>query len=194
MRNPTILAYEILAIADGTKTITQVRDERATRERNRHTVSTMVDPAKGEKGGADNAVALTPVKGEGDDAETSAARAETATLDSGKCIVTKGALMEICGASNRLIGSMTPAEFVVPDADAELHDALTDALAELQMAFINVDDAIEAARTGKAAAQWVGIATESAADSAERRNLKNEKLTDDDLSIPGFLQRKPVAS
>jgi hypothetical protein len=89
---------------------------------------------------------------------------------------------------------MTPAEFVVPDADAELHDALTDALAELQMAFINVDDAIEAARKGKAAAQLVGIATESAADSAERRNLKNEKLTDDDLSIPGFLQRKPVAS
>jgi hypothetical protein len=39
-----------------------------------------------------------------------------------------------------------------------------------------------------------GNATESAADSAERRKLENAKLADDDLSIPAFLQRKPVAS
>ena len=39
-----------------------------------------------------------------------------------------------------------------------------------------------------------GNATESAVDSAERRNLENAKLADDDLSIPAFLQRKPVAS
>ena len=41
-------AYEILAVADGTKTIGQVRSERATRERNRHTVSTMVDTVSSE--------------------------------------------------------------------------------------------------------------------------------------------------
>jgi hypothetical protein len=56
-------AYEILAIADGTKTIAQVRGERATRERNRHTVSTMVDTEKGE---TSNAVVTTAIEPEAD--------------------------------------------------------------------------------------------------------------------------------
>jgi hypothetical protein len=75
-------AYEILAIADGTKTITQVRSERATRERNRHTVSTMVDTAKGETG---NAVVTTAIEPEADPELDSAIDADDPHHSRGHC-------------------------------------------------------------------------------------------------------------